>query len=113
MTEEKETSVMGGILKRSYAAVFYENWPIWLGGILIGLMSVLTFAWARPLGRGGGTKELGRLVFSSGGTLQQSPFVTHHFHQFHPDPWSFMGGFRSRTFVQTVCHPYGPRPGID
>ena len=32
MSEVKETSVIGGILKKSYAAVFHENWPVWLGG---------------------------------------------------------------------------------
>ena len=44
MSDNNKTSVLGGILKRAYSTVFYENWPKWLGGVLIGIMSVITFA---------------------------------------------------------------------
>jgi uncharacterized protein len=57
MTENNGNSVTGGILKRAYATVFYENWPVWLAGILIGIMSVITFAWARPWGVVGGLRN--------------------------------------------------------
>ena len=73
MTEEKETSVMGGILKRSYTVVFYENWPIWLGGVLIGIMSVLTFAWARPWGVVGGLRNWADWVFHQVGLYDTAP----------------------------------------
>ena len=57
MSENNGSSVTGDILKRAYTAVFYENWPVWMGGILIGIMSVLTFAWARPWGVVGGLRN--------------------------------------------------------
>ena len=50
MNDVKQPTVLNGILIRGYQKVFDENWPTWVGGILIGLMSVLTFAWARPWG---------------------------------------------------------------
>lgn len=64
---------MGGILKRAYGAVFYNNWPVWLGGILIGIMSVITFAWARPWGVAGGLRNWGDWFFHQIGVYSQAP----------------------------------------
>ena len=66
MSENNETGVMGGILKRAYSTVFYENWPLWLGGILIGIMSVLTFACAGPCGdTSGAIRPVSLFTFSA------------------------------------------------
>jgi uncharacterized membrane protein YedE/YeeE len=73
MSTDSETSVMGGILKRAYATVFYENWPLGFGGLLIGIMSVLTFAWARPWGVVGGLREWADLFFNWVGLYSQAP----------------------------------------
>jgi uncharacterized membrane protein YedE/YeeE len=73
MSDNTETSVMGGILKRAYATVFYENWPLWLGGILIGIMSVITFAWARPWGVVGGLRNWADWFFNQIGVYSQAP----------------------------------------
>jgi len=73
MSESNGTSVTGGILKRAYAAVFYENWPVWLGGVLIGIMSVLTFAWARPWGVVGGLRNWADWLFHQIGLYSQAP----------------------------------------
>ncbi|MBW1789439.1 MAG: YeeE/YedE family protein, partial [Deltaproteobacteria bacterium] len=73
MSNENGTTVMGGILKRSYSSVFYENWPAWLGGVLIGLMSVLTFAWARPWGVVGGLRNWADWFFSQIGVYSHAP----------------------------------------
>ncbi|MBW1703594.1 MAG: YeeE/YedE family protein [Deltaproteobacteria bacterium] len=73
MSENNETSVMGGILKRAYSTVFYENWPIWLGGILIGIMSVITFAWARPFGVVGGLRNWADWFFNLIGVYSHAP----------------------------------------
>ena len=74
MSDNNETSVLGGILKRAYSSVFYENWPIWLGGILIGIMSVITFAWARPWGVVGGLRNWADWFFNYIGIYSQAPF---------------------------------------
>jgi len=73
MGEDNGTSVMGGILKRAYSTVFYENWPLWLGGILIGIMSVLTFAWARPWGVVGGLRNWADWLFNQIGLYSHAP----------------------------------------
>jgi hypothetical protein len=44
MNDEKQSSVLTGILTIGYQKIFDENWPMWLGGLLIGFMSVITFA---------------------------------------------------------------------
>ncbi len=73
MSEENGTSVTGGILKRAYTAVFYENWPVWMGGILIGIMSVITFAWARPWGVVGGLRNWADWLFHQMGLYSHPP----------------------------------------
>jgi uncharacterized membrane protein YedE/YeeE len=73
MNDEKQSSILTGILTNGYQKIFDENWPMWLGGILIGLMSVITFAWARPWGVAGGLRNWGDWFFSSVGIYAQQP----------------------------------------
>ena len=35
MNDENGDKVLTGIVKRGYQAIFYENWPMWLGGLLL------------------------------------------------------------------------------
>ncbi|MGM0428251.1 MAG: YeeE/YedE thiosulfate transporter family protein [Thermodesulfobacteriota bacterium] len=73
MNDKREKSVLGGILGRGYAAIFYDNWPIGLGGLLIAVMSIITFAWARPWGVAGGLRNWGDNVFSLIGVYSHPP----------------------------------------
>ncbi len=73
MSEEKEQSVLVQILARGYERVFFENWPIWLGGVLIGIMSIITFAWARPWGVAGGLRNWGDWFFATIGVYHHKP----------------------------------------
>ncbi len=50
--------------KEGYDLAFGQQWPLWLGGILIGLLSILTFAWSRPWGVFGGVKAWGDWLFN-------------------------------------------------
>jgi len=45
------------LLRDGYARIFFKRWPAWLGGLLIGITSVITFAWQRPWGIVGGMRE--------------------------------------------------------
>jgi len=45
------------VLKDGYANIFFKRWPARLGGLLIGITSVVTFAWQRPWGVVGGMRE--------------------------------------------------------
>jgi uncharacterized membrane protein YedE/YeeE len=73
MNDKKQASVLNGILINGYQKIFDENWPMWLGGILIGLMSVITFAWARPWGVAGGLRNWGDWFFSLIGVYHYKP----------------------------------------
>ncbi len=57
MNETDGAGVFVALLKDGYAKIFYKRWPAWLGGLLIGITSVITFAWARPWGVVGGLRE--------------------------------------------------------
>jgi uncharacterized membrane protein YedE/YeeE len=73
MNDEKQSSVLTEILSSGYQKIFDKNWPIWLGGLLIGIMSVITFAWARPWGVAGGLRNWGDWFFSILGVYKQAP----------------------------------------
>jgi len=73
MNEEKQQSAPVQILSRGYEKVFFENWPMWLGGLLIGVMSIITFAWARPWGVAGGLRNWGDWFFATIGIYSHKP----------------------------------------
>lgn len=73
MNDEKQNGVLYEILSNGYQKIFNENWPMSLGGLLIGIMSVITFAWARPWGVAGGLKNWGDWFFSLIGFYQFKP----------------------------------------
>jgi uncharacterized membrane protein YedE/YeeE len=74
MKETVTESAFVTILKDAYAKVFYHNWPVWLGGLLIGITSVITFAWARPWGVVGGLREWFDWLFYSLGIYSANPY---------------------------------------
>lgn len=73
MNEQNENSVMMDLLRRGYRSVFFENWPVMIGGLLIGILSVITFAWARPWGVAGGLRNWGDWFFSLVGIYGKAP----------------------------------------
>lgn len=73
MNDEKQNGVLSEILSNGYQKIFNENWPMWLGGLLIGIMSVITFAWARPWGVAGGLSNWGDWFFNILGVYKQAP----------------------------------------
>ena len=73
MNNKKKNSVVIEIFRNGYHTIFDNNWPIWLGGLLIGIMSVITFAWARPWGVAGGLRNWGDGLLSLVGIYKHSP----------------------------------------
>lgn len=71
-------SVFATMLRDAYARVFYKNWPVWLGGLLIGITSVITFAWARPWGVVGGLREWFDWLFYAVGVYSSRPYYGPH-----------------------------------
>ncbi|BBD08478.1 YeeE/YedE thiosulfate transporter family protein [Desulfovibrio ferrophilus] len=60
-------------LKQAYERLFIKEWPTGVGGILIGLMSVICFTWARPWGVVGGLRVWGDWFFHSVGLYATPP----------------------------------------
>lgn len=61
------------LFKEGYSKVFYETWPVWFAGILLGIMSVLCFAWGRPFGVAGGLKNWGDWIYYLLGIYKDRP----------------------------------------
>ncbi|HDH01239.1 MAG TPA: hypothetical protein ENG80_05465 [Nitrospirae bacterium] len=78
MNRTDEKSVLFAILNDAYAKIFFKNWPVWLGGLLIGITSVITFAWARPWGVIGGLREWFDWLFYSLGIYSTHPYYSPH-----------------------------------
>lgn len=74
MSDHDNKSVLMTLLENGYAKIFYKNWPVWMGGLLIGILSVITFAWARPLGVVGGLREWVDWSFYSLGIYGSHPY---------------------------------------
>ncbi len=73
MNEEKQRGALAEMLAEAYGRVFFNNWPVWLGGLLIGITSVITFAWARPWGVIGGLREWVDWIFYGLGIYDWHP----------------------------------------
>lgn len=69
-----KAAVFGQVLARGYRAVFIDPWPMWLGGVLVGILSVITFAWDRPWGVVGGLRNWADWMFYGIGVYGDRPF---------------------------------------
>lgn len=78
MSETNGTSVLVAALKNAYIIIFNRKWPAWLGGLLIGITSVITFAWARPWGVVGGLREWVDWLFYYFGIYSTHPYYSPH-----------------------------------
>ncbi len=61
------------VFRREYQKVFEDNWSFCVGGVLIGLMSIITFTWARPWGVVGGIRNWGDWFFYGIGLYDAAP----------------------------------------
>lgn len=68
-----DTSEMRSMLRDMYNRLFIKEWSVLTGGVLIGVVSVLCFAWARPWGVVGGLRVWGDWLFHSLGLYADAP----------------------------------------
>lgn len=61
------------VLHREYKKIFIDNWSLLTGGVLIGIMSVVTFFWSRPWGVSGGIRNWGDWFFYWIGIYEHPP----------------------------------------
>lgn len=52
-----------GILQELFNVFFAKHWPVWVGGITLGLLNILLFAVKSPWGASGGINNWGENVF--------------------------------------------------
>ena len=60
----KEPKSVAEALKNGYSLLFSQQWPIWLGGILFGLINVFMFAFERPWSSANGIRNWGNWFFN-------------------------------------------------
>jgi hypothetical protein len=60
-------------LKENYRVLFRQQWPDMVGGVLLGLLSILIVAWARPWGIVGGIRNWADWVFYGIGVIHETP----------------------------------------
>jgi uncharacterized protein len=73
MMMSEKPAVIASILRREYQKIFIENWSSLTGGVLIGLMSIVTFAWDHPWGVAGGVRNWGDWFFYEIGLYRTRP----------------------------------------
>ena len=61
----RESETLGEAFKNGYVAIFGKQWPIWVGGILFGMINVFMFAFERPWSSANGIRNWGNWFFNS------------------------------------------------
>lgn len=69
-----------GILRELYDSIFAKSWPMWVGGILLGILNILLFVVKYPWGASGGYTNMGQHLFSALGwdSMSTGTAVTMH-----------------------------------
>ncbi len=67
-------SVMLRLIQSAWNRTFVQPWSILTGGVLIGILSVITFAWDRPWGVVGGLRNWGDWSFYALGLYGEKPY---------------------------------------
>ena len=75
MNEVTENRVITDLLKRGYRQIFEKQWPIMTGGIMIGILSIVTFAWGRPWGVVGGLRNWAHWLSFQAAGMTRHPFL--------------------------------------
>ncbi len=62
MSEEKKES---GVLAQLFQTFFAKHWPVWVGGITLGILNILLFAIKSPWGASGGINNWGENFYKA------------------------------------------------
>lgn len=71
--EEKESSVLVGVIKDGYQNIFGEQWSAHTAGLLLAIFSVICFVIARPWGVVGGLRNWADWFFYAVGLYEKAP----------------------------------------
>jgi len=70
----QNASVFSKVVKQGWNRVFVQPWSMMTGGVLVGILSVITFAWDRPWGVVGGLRNWADWFFYSLGVYAEQPY---------------------------------------
>jgi uncharacterized membrane protein YedE/YeeE len=65
-----EAETEKGIMKELYDIFFEKTWPMWVGGILLGVGNICLFIVLKPWGASGGILNWGQNIFNSIGMVE-------------------------------------------
>ena len=65
LNEFREPESLSDAIKNGYDSIFGKQWPIWVGGILFGMINVFMFAFERPWSSANGIRNWGNWFFNS------------------------------------------------
>ena len=65
LNEVREPESLSEAIKIGYDSIFGKQWPIWVGGILFGMINVFMFAFERPWSSANGIRNWGNWFFNS------------------------------------------------
>ncbi len=60
-------------LKEGYRFLFHQQWPDMVGGVLLGLLSIMIVMWSRPWGIVGGMRNWADWIFYGVGIISKAP----------------------------------------
>lgn len=70
----KDSNIFLNIVVQGWNRVFVQPWSMLTGGVLVGILSVITFAWSRPWGVVGGLRNWADWFFYSLGIYGERPY---------------------------------------
>ena len=94
--------------KQGYAAIFYEQWPPLVGGLLLGLFSILIVAWSRPWGIVGGIRNWADWLFYGLGFFPDRPENPFLFSSSMMDIGFLLGAFGSALMAKEFALRLAP-----
>jgi uncharacterized membrane protein YedE/YeeE len=74
-TEHPET--LRAAFGNGYARLFGQQWPVWVGGVLFGMLNVLLFAYERPWSAADGVRNWGDWMFNTLGVTKSTIIAPH------------------------------------
>ena len=69
-TIAEESESINGAFRKGYERLFEKQWPIWIGGLLLGIGNVFLFAFDRPWTVSNGVRNWGDWLFNEIGVIQ-------------------------------------------
>lgn len=93
-------------IKSYYSAVFENEWPLWLSGILIAIVALMIFCWQSPWGIAAGYHDWGDWFYYLVGAYDKRPMVP----WLHPVSLSNAGILIGAFFSALMARDFKIRP---